>query len=115
MSFSSCYDTIVSIQSSSAHISLILEAVLLFVSCASVGSKLFTPAATWIFDRHTGIQRVLTAHSEEGKVGSHVANAILKHSRKHNRTYQPSNRKYRVKIRHHTSQALTAGGCKPDD
>ncbi len=39
-------------------------------------------------------ERVLTAHSAEGKVGSHVTNTILKHSRKHRRTYQLSNRKY---------------------
>ncbi len=70
------------------------------------GSKLFTPAATWICDTNTGIricERVLTAHSKEGKVGSHVTKTILKHSRKHSRTYQPSNRKYWVKYdtKHH--------------
>ncbi len=74
-------------------------------------SELFTTAATQICDRNTGIricERVLTAHSAEGKVGSHVTNTLLKHSR----TNQPSNTKYWLKIRHHTSQALIVGGCK---
>ncbi len=51
------------------------------------GSKLFIPAVTGI------CERALTAHSTEGKVGSLVTNTILKHNRKYNRTYQPSNRK----------------------
>ncbi len=54
------------------------------------GSKLFTSAATET-KGYKFAKRFLTAHSTEGKVGSHVTNVILKHSRKHNRTYQPLN------------------------
>ncbi len=45
------------------------------------GSKLFTLAVTGISDRNRGIpicERVLTAHSKEGKMDSHVTNTPLK-------------------------------------
>ncbi len=84
------------------------------VRTRNVQIKTLHTAATQICDRNTGIriyQKVLTAHSTEGKVDSHVTNRIFKQSR----TYQSSHRKYWLKIRAHTSQAVTAGGCKPDD
>ncbi len=65
-------------------------------------SKLFTLAATGVCNRNK-FSRVLTA-LQSGKMDSYVAKTIIKHIR----TYQPLNTKYFIKIRHHTSQALTA-------